>query len=140
VARNACLNPHQAGRIGISSEPGWPDWITAVSTGLTVILTGLARLAAVAALRRDTKRQQPIIEPKLRWSEGYIRASIIVRNRLPESIVITSAEVKKPRRAKISYSIRNVAGRTDAMEPVPPESKKIPLNIDVAPIGTESSL
>jgi hypothetical protein len=121
----------------MSLQPGWPDWITAVSTALTAILTGFAGFAAVVALRRDTKRQQPIVEPKLRWSEGYILASITVRNRLPESIIITSAEVKKPRRAKISYGRRNVSVPIGNSEPIPPELQKIPLNIDVAPIGTE---
>lgn len=116
-----------------------PDWITAISTGITAVLTGLAGIAAVAGLRRDTKRQLPIIEPSFDWiSDRLVRARILIRNRLPETIEITSVGIKKPRGSKISFGTRQISGeKRQRWEPVPPEFRNINTRLAISPIGSE---
>ena len=78
------------------------EWITAVATGATALLTGTGGLAAWLALRREQRRELPVIERSVEWRAGYLLVSLTVRNRLPETITLDRIDLRKPKLATIT--------------------------------------
>jgi len=86
------------------------EWITAISTLVTAVLTGTGGLAAWLALRRESKRDLPIVEREMTWRDDHILLSLTFRNRTPETLILERVEVLWPRRSTISepYGSREV--------------------------------
>src|SRR5580700_8594103 len=74
----------------MTEHPSVTDWITAAATGATAIATTIAGFIAWLAFRRDSRNQLPIIEADFGFEWPYRVLNLIIRNRLPETIVVTS--------------------------------------------------
>ena len=86
----------------MSEHPSVTDWITAAATGTTTIAATIAGLVAWLAFRRDSRNQLPIIEADFGFEWPYRVVNLIIRNRLPETIMVTSAIVRQPKGSQIS--------------------------------------
>jgi hypothetical protein len=113
--------------IGIMTEhPSVTDWITAAATGTTAIAATIAGFIAWLAFRRDSRNQLPIIEADFGFEWSYRVLNLIIRNRLPETIVVTSegSLISKP-----EWSSKG------GIEIKQPTSNRVELDFDVAPFG-----
>ena len=93
-------------------------WITAAATVVTALLTGTGGWAAWLALRREQRRDLPIIERAARWNDNHVVISLVLRNRLPERIALDELRVFLPKGAGIGSAY----GEYDSYgNPSPPE-------------------
>lgn len=77
-----------------------PEWITAVATGATAFAACIAARIAFLS-RRDVLAPPPVIEATVsRYSHqgdpDFVRFSVTVRNRLDETLIISSVRILKP--------------------------------------------
>ena len=76
--------------------------------------------------------QLPIIEADFGFEWPYRVLNLIIRNRLPETIVVTSAKIKRPKGSLISKPEWSSKGGIEIKQPT---SNRIDLDFDVAPFG-----
>ena len=78
-----------------------------MSTAATGVFAAIGSVIAYRSYKRDIAAGFPRVEPDLKWSHdevlgSYVGVQIFLVNRLDETLEITSAAVRKPRRSKIS--------------------------------------
>lgn len=83
----------------------WPDWITAASTLLTAAFMG-------AATWRDRQRRLPVFEVYANWDPAgvYLDLSLVITNRLDETIEIYEARMRTPKEICITKPLRYANG------------------------------
>lgn len=112
-------------------------WITAAATGVTAVLTGTGGLAAWIVLRRERRREMPIVERAVRWEGERLWLVLAIRNRLPETIMLDRIEVTSPREATISpqfgSTVDALGGRTPSERGTKPHIMPGSL---ISPVGT----
>lgn len=110
-----------------------PEWITAIATVATALLTGTGGVATWLALRREGRRQLPIIEFDLsRRATGEALVDLRIRNRLDETLVLTELAVVRPRGALASNRfVKTADGRRG--EAVAGTASKLSLNVVIGP-------
>jgi hypothetical protein len=113
-------------------HPSVTDWITAAATGTTAIAATIAGFVAWLAFRRDSRNQLPIIEADFGFEWPYRVLNLIIRNRLPETIVVTSAIIRRPKGSLISKPEWSSKGGIEIKQPT---SNRVDLDFDVAPFG-----
>jgi hypothetical protein len=118
----------------MADHPSIADWITATSTALTAIAAGVAGFIAWLAFRRDTLNRLPIIETDIEFESQYRVLNLTITNRLPETIVVTSAIVRKPKGSLISAAFR--FGQHGYVEVMPPNSNEANLKVEVEAAGS----
>jgi hypothetical protein len=111
--------------------PSITDWITAAATGATAAIAGYI---AWLGLHRDSVARLPVVEAELSNDGGQCTLRLIVRNRLPEAIVVTSARIRRPKSALISRVSTSSYGEGEVE---PPTSDRVDLNVEIAAAGTE---
>jgi hypothetical protein len=116
----------------MSEHPSVTDWITAAATGATAIAATIAGFIAWLAFRHDLRNQLPIIEADFTYEAPYWALNLIVRNRLPETIVVTSAKIRRPKGSLISTAIWSSTGGVEIKQPT---SNRIEIDFDIAPFG-----
>src|SRR5690242_11327226 len=80
-----------------------PEWITALATAATAFAAGLTALFGWIGVRRDSRRQLPIVEADVRWngSGEQVELMLIVRNLLYETLVLHSIAVVAPKGMRV---------------------------------------
>lgn len=122
------------------AQPGfdWPIWITAGATALTAILTGTGGMAAWLALRRERRREMPVVERTFSWIDDHISVGLVVRNRLPESLILDSITVRHPRGATVSSQHgKAVNAYGEPGLPEPGDGPVMHCGYSVSPLGTQ---
>jgi len=114
-----------------------PNWITAVSTAITGIAAFLTGLFAWLSLRRDRRRDDPIIEANFEWGKskhaGLLGLRVVARNMGYETIVLDSIRVVRPSKMTICRE-DYMSGR---LEYFPSPHRKLPLQWTIDPVGSE---
>jgi hypothetical protein len=117
----------------MSEHPSVTDWITAAATGATAIAATIAGFIAWLAFRHDLRNQLPIIEADFQYEAPYWALKLIIRNRLPETIVVTSATIRRPKGSLISTAVWSSMGGIEIKQPT---SNRIEIDFDIAPFGS----
>lgn len=116
-----------------------PDWITAWATAITAILTGTGGLAAWLALRREQLREMPIVERTVHWDDGHLILKLTITNRLPETLILDSVEITRPRGTTISDSTGPGDKAWSPGPPVPGVGPVLPCRFSINRAGSEGS-
>ncbi len=116
----------------MSEHPSVTDWITAAATGATAIAATIAGFIAWLAFRRDSKNLLPIIEADFQYEAPYWALNLVIRNRLPETIVVTSAKIKRPKGSLISKAVWSLTGGIEIKQPT---LNRIDIDFEIAPFG-----
>jgi hypothetical protein len=110
----------------MAEHPSITDWITAAATTATAFAAAIAGFIAWLAFQRDLKNQLPIIEPSFLFEEPYWVLNLIICNRTPETIVITSTRIRQPKKSLIARPMLTA----DGIE-IKPTSNRINLNFEI---------
>ncbi len=119
----------------MAGSPSTADWITAAMTTITGIATAATGVVAWLSFRREAQKDIPITECDAYWTkEGFVQFHLLIRNTLPESVVVSRACVKKPAGSKIGKEReRGKDGGIGCV--VMPQDHDIALKWSLAPCG-----
>lgn len=117
----------------------WATWITAAATVATALLTGTGGFAAWLALSRERRKEMPILERSYTFDGEKLKLGMMLRNRLPEVVVLDSIEVLKPQGMTITdeHGPRSSFGGPGA--PLRGTRSKVDFGYQVQPLGAARS-
>jgi len=127
----------------MAESPSWTDWVTAISTAFTGLVTAVAAGIAMVTFRRERRREEPHVEidvlRKTNQALGaYFLITLKVKNRSRETLIFNRCTIEHPKNVKLSLGKHAAyAGQFDA-ELGPTNS--VDLNYSISAEGSPSYL
>src|ERR1700679_651549 len=88
----------------------------------------LARILSALAYRHERAKGRTVVEAQALWHpKGLPTIPIVVRNLSDETLVVTAAEILRPRGSKIAIDSQGLFGLTPAFNP--PEQQRLKINL-----------
>jgi hypothetical protein len=112
--------------------------LTEVKDAVPFVTTGAAILGAVAAIvaaifsalsyRRESAKNRMVIEAQPLWHpRGLPAMGVVVRNLGDETLVVTAAEICRPKGSKLAIDSEGLFGLTPSFNP--PQQQRVEVNV-----------
>jgi hypothetical protein len=116
-----------------------PEWITSVATAATAVAAAVTGFIAWLALRREAQPLPPVIEISCTWpyKDRTLTLSLVIRNRIYETVTIDSVRVVRPKGMTLNVDIPDGRGGYTSQ---PTTERERALKWSVGALGTDQSV